>query len=139
MELKKKLELAKGKWTEELLEVLWGIQCTLQSKTKETPFRLTYGIDAMIPMEIGEPSFQQLHYNETDNVENLRVELDVVDETQEREKTMAKACKQKMIKRFNTKLKQREFLEGDLVSREQGEVMKNSREGKQLLIGLNLS
>jgi len=29
MELKKKLELAKGKWTEELLEVLWGIQCTL--------------------------------------------------------------------------------------------------------------
>jgi len=35
-----------------------------------------------------------------------------------------------MIKRFNTKLKQREFLEGDLVSREQGEVMKDSREGK---------
>lgn len=57
VELKKKLGLAKGKWVEELLEVLWGIQCTLQSTTKEMPFRLTYGTDAFIPVEVGEPLF----------------------------------------------------------------------------------
>ena len=43
VELKKKLGLAKGKWAKELLEVLWGIYCTPQATTKETPFQLTYG------------------------------------------------------------------------------------------------
>nr|KYP60324.1 hypothetical protein KK1_015778 [Cajanus cajan] len=47
-ELKKRLGSAKGAWAEELPEVLWAYRCTPQSTTKETPFRLTYGADAMI-------------------------------------------------------------------------------------------
>uniref|UniRef100_A0A151UDD1 Integrase catalytic domain-containing protein n=1 Tax=Cajanus cajan TaxID=3821 RepID=A0A151UDD1_CAJCA len=57
-ELKKRLGSAKGAWAEELPEVLWAYQCTPQSTTKETPFLLTYGDDAMIPVEVGEPSFR---------------------------------------------------------------------------------
>ncbi|XP_020239391.1 uncharacterized protein LOC109818355 [Cajanus cajan] len=52
-ELKKRLGTAKGTWAEELLEVLWAYRCTPQSTTQETPFRLTYGVDAMIPVEVG--------------------------------------------------------------------------------------
>nr|KYP51604.1 hypothetical protein KK1_026488 [Cajanus cajan] len=55
-ELKKRLGSAKGAWAEELPEVLWAYRCTPQSTTKETPFRLAYGADAMIPVEVGEPS-----------------------------------------------------------------------------------
>jgi len=42
-ELKKRLGTAKGRWTEELLEVLWAYQCTPQTTTQETPYNLTYG------------------------------------------------------------------------------------------------
>jgi len=66
-------------------------------------------------VEIREPSFWQLHYDVTDNVENLMVELGLVEETQDQAKIIVEACMQRMVKRFNTKLKPREFLEGDLV------------------------
>ncbi|XP_068466216.1 uncharacterized protein [Phaseolus vulgaris] len=55
-DLKKRLGPAKGNWTEELLEVLWAYRCTPQSTTQETPYSLTYDTEAMIPVEIGEPS-----------------------------------------------------------------------------------
>nr|KYP40265.1 Pol polyprotein [Cajanus cajan] len=57
-ELKKRLGTAKGAWADELPEVLWAYRWTPQSTTQETPFRLTYGADAMIPVEVGEPSFR---------------------------------------------------------------------------------
>jgi len=53
-ELKKRLGLAKDKWTEELLEVLWAYRCP-QSTTQETLYSLTYETKTMIPVEVGEP------------------------------------------------------------------------------------
>ncbi|XP_014490625.1 uncharacterized protein LOC106753338 [Vigna radiata var. radiata] len=55
-ELKKRLGQAKGLWVEELPEVLWAYRCTPHGSTGETPFNLTYGTDATLPVEIGEPS-----------------------------------------------------------------------------------
>lgn len=58
-ELKKRLGGAKGMWAEELPSILWGYHCTPQSTAKETPFRLAYGTDAMVPVEVGEPSLRR--------------------------------------------------------------------------------
>ncbi|XP_016192043.1 uncharacterized protein K02A2.6-like [Arachis ipaensis] len=58
--LKKRLDNKKGAWADELASVLWSYRTTEQSSTRETPFRLTYGVDAMIPVEIGDPSPQLL-------------------------------------------------------------------------------
>ena len=52
-----------------------------QSTTRKTPFRLTYGTNALIPVEIGEPYFWQQHYDEANHIENLMVKLDLVQET----------------------------------------------------------
>jgi len=57
-ELKKRLGPAKGNWTEELLEVLWAYRCIPQSTTQETPYSMTYDTEAMISVEIGEPSLR---------------------------------------------------------------------------------
>ncbi|RVW87101.1 Transposon Ty3-I Gag-Pol polyprotein [Vitis vinifera] len=51
--LKKRLEQAKGKWVEELPGVLWAYRTTPGRPTGNTPFALTYGMDAVIPTEIG--------------------------------------------------------------------------------------
>jgi len=48
VELRKRLDNAKGRWPEELVEVLWAYRCTPQSATNESPFSLVYGADAMI-------------------------------------------------------------------------------------------
>jgi len=50
--LKRRLEKAKGTRSEEATRILWAYHTTPQSTTKETPFSLVCGSDAMIPVEI---------------------------------------------------------------------------------------
>ena len=47
--LKKRLEGAKGRWAEELPNILWAYRTTLRRSTGETSFSLTYGVEAVIP------------------------------------------------------------------------------------------
>ena len=52
-ELKKRLDDAKGKLVEELSHVLWTYQTILRRLIGETPFSMTYGVEAVIPLETG--------------------------------------------------------------------------------------
>lgn len=56
--LKKRLTDAKGKWKEILPEVLWAYRTTAKSSTGATPFLLVYGAEALISVEVGEPSIR---------------------------------------------------------------------------------
>ena len=49
--LKKRLDEAKGRWVEELPHVLWTYWTTPRRLTGETPFAMTYGAEAVIPLE----------------------------------------------------------------------------------------
>ena len=53
---------------------------TARTPTGETPFRLTYGADAVIPAEIGLTSYMVQSYMEDKNEEAMRLQLDLVDE-----------------------------------------------------------
>ena len=50
--LKKRLEGAKGRWAEELPNVLWAYRTTPRRSTRETLFSLTYGTEAVILTEV---------------------------------------------------------------------------------------
>ena len=50
--IKVRLEVAKGAWPEELPNVLWAYRTIARTPIGETPFRLTYGIEAVIPVEV---------------------------------------------------------------------------------------
>ena len=50
--LKKRLDDAKGLWVEELPSTPWAIRTTTHSGTRDTPFNLAFGTDAVIPVEI---------------------------------------------------------------------------------------
>ncbi|RVW51197.1 hypothetical protein CK203_084673 [Vitis vinifera] len=56
--LKKRLEQAKGKLVEELPGVLWAYRTTPRRPTGNTPFALAYGMNAIIPTEIGLPTIR---------------------------------------------------------------------------------
>ncbi|MCI34880.1 gypsy retrotransposon integrase-like protein, partial [Trifolium medium] len=79
--LKRRLEEGKNKWVEELWSVLWAYRTTPHSTTGETPFRLTYGTEAVIPVEIEELTWRTTQpLPEEANSEALREELDLLEE-----------------------------------------------------------
>ena len=48
--------------------------------TRETPFRLTYGSEAVIPTEVGLTSYRVDNHDERKNDEAMCLQLDLVDE-----------------------------------------------------------
>ena len=65
--IKAKLDDAKGAWPEELPNVVWAYRTTARTPTGETPFRVTYGTEAVIPVEVGASSIRQEVLREEDN------------------------------------------------------------------------
>ena len=60
---------------------------------QDTLFKLTYDIDTMIPVEIGEPSLCISMFNAANNSESLAVELDLVEELKSKAWVQEEACK----------------------------------------------
>ncbi|KAL5577946.1 hypothetical protein UlMin_019645 [Ulmus minor] len=53
--LERKLEGLKNAWVEELPRVLWAYRTTSRTSTGENPFSMTYGMEDVLPVEVGEP------------------------------------------------------------------------------------
>ncbi|RDX87782.1 Tf2-9, partial [Mucuna pruriens] len=113
--LRRRLEEAKGRWVEELPQVLWSYHTTPHSTTNETPFRLTFGTEAMIPVEIGEPSPRMALFEPSKNEEELRANLDLVQEAKEIAHVKEYAIKARAARKYNQRVIPREFKAGDLV------------------------
>jgi len=103
--LKRRLDKAKGTWAEEVPRIVWAYHTTPQFTTKETPFSLVYGSDAMIPVEIQEssPRFQNFVAEESNEERNMN--LDLLDEVREEARIKAEALKRKVEYRYNSKLR----------------------------------
>uniref|UniRef100_A0A2N9IDL4 Uncharacterized protein n=1 Tax=Fagus sylvatica TaxID=28930 RepID=A0A2N9IDL4_FAGSY len=78
--IKKHLEKAKGRWVEELPNILWTYRTTPRCSTGETPFSLTYGVEAVIPLEIGLPTIRTEYYDPVTNETSLATDLDLAEE-----------------------------------------------------------
>ena len=74
--IKTKLNDAKGAWPKELPNVLWAYRTTARTPTGETPFRLTYDIEAVIPVEVGVTSIRREVLRKENNDNQLRINLD---------------------------------------------------------------
>ncbi|XP_070047397.1 uncharacterized protein [Nicotiana tomentosiformis] len=78
--LKKRLTDAKGKLKEILPEVLWEYRTTAKSSTRVTPFSLVYGTEALILVEVGEPSIRFQYPTKELNDEAMNTSLELLDE-----------------------------------------------------------
>lgn len=65
--LKKKVGKAKGAWLEELPEILWALRTTPDTMIGETTFSLVYGVEVVIPAEIGLRSYRTQNFDDEDN------------------------------------------------------------------------
>ena len=78
--LKKRLEWAKGNWAEELLNILWAYRTTSRRSTGETPFSMTYGVEAVIPVKIGLSCVRFIDFLQSDNDICMVKNLDSLEE-----------------------------------------------------------
>ena len=120
-----RLDKSKGLWKEVLPNILWAYHCSPQTTTNETPFQLTYGTDAMIPIEVGEPSTRRMMFQQQQNEENMMAELETKDESQEMAKIKEEVVKHRALRRYNTKVQPPTFQPISLVWRVRGEARKD--------------
>ncbi|RDY00528.1 hypothetical protein CR513_16283, partial [Mucuna pruriens] len=104
-----------GRWAEELPQVLWSYHTTPHSTTNETPFRLTFDTEAMISVEIGEPSPRTALFEPSRNEEELRTNIDLLQEAREIAYVKEYAIKTRAARRYNRKVVPRNFKTRDLV------------------------
>nr|GEV94384.1 hypothetical protein [Tanacetum cinerariifolium] len=76
--IKTRLGREKVGWVDELPNVLWAHRTSIKQSNGETPFSLTYGSVAVIPAEIGIPTYRTLMIRERYNEEEMRLNLDLL-------------------------------------------------------------
>ncbi|GKV15225.1 hypothetical protein SLEP1_g26025 [Rubroshorea leprosula] len=128
--LKPRLEQHKAKWADELNNVLWAYRITSRTATGETPYHLAFGTEAVIPIEIGVPSFRVIHFDEGRNGQLLRENLDLLDDVREEARLRTLVYKQKIANFYNKRVRPRTFKVGDLVLRKAGLTGFETRFGK---------
>ncbi|CAA0817909.1 P-loop containing nucleoside triphosphate hydrolases superfamily protein, partial [Striga hermonthica] len=113
--LKKRLEKASGSWVDELTTVLWAYRTTPRSSTGQSPFHMVYGMEALLPIEVGLESHRSTFYEEKNNEELAKGALDMIEEMREEAWLRSVEYKQKMRATFDKKVRARRFQVGDLV------------------------
>ena len=96
----------------------------------ETPFRLTYGNEAVIPAEIELTSYRIGNHNEARNDEAIRLQLDLVDEVRAIAEQRLARYQDRMAKHYNSLVQHRDFKVGDLILRKVMGVARDPTQGK---------
>ena len=115
--LKKSLDDAKGRWVDELPHVLWTYRTTLGTSIGETPFSMTYGVEAVIPVELGFPTLRTDKFSVEENNHLLSASLDLVEERKEVAAVKMTHYHQRLKQGYDKGVKLRPLAPGDLVLR----------------------
>ncbi|GJZ75122.1 reverse transcriptase domain-containing protein [Tanacetum coccineum] len=104
-------------WVEEGPHVLWAHCTIIKTSNEDTSFSLTYGTEAVIPVEIGMPSIRCEEVNQAENNKGLLLNLDILEERREKAAVSEARSKAKMEKYYNAKVRSISFRSGDFVYR----------------------
>ena len=128
--IKTRLEGAKGVWPDELLGVLWAYRMTMRTPTGETSFKLAYGSEAVIPAEVHMANHRVMMYQDKDNEEQLRLNLDLIDEVRTDTEERTARYKNLMARQHDAMVKPRRFNIRDLILKKVSLATKNPAHGK---------
>ena len=101
---------------DELPGVLWAYRTTARKPTGISPFAITYGMEAIIPTEIGMPTIRT-NIPEQGNVDFMIKDLDIVDELRESAAIRIASYQRQLENSYIKRVKPRMFQPGDLVLR----------------------
>ncbi|XP_068323334.1 uncharacterized protein [Pyrus communis] len=113
--LKTSLDKAKGCWPEFVPQVLWSYRTSYRTSTGETSFSLTFGIKAVVPVELEQATFRVQNYIQSENDKQLTLNLDLVEEHRNQAHLRNVAYKQRISNYYESKVKPCSFKAGDWV------------------------
>ena len=128
--IKTRLEGAKGVWPDELPGVLWAYRTTVKTPTGETPFNLAYGSETVILAEMHMANHRVTMYQDKDNEEQLRLNLDLINEVRTNADERTARYKNLMTRQHDAMVKPRRLNIGDLVLKKVSLATKNPAHGK---------
>ena len=123
--LQKKLENAKARWIDDIYDVLWSLRTTVKEATGQTPFKLVYGSEALLPVEIGVQSTRVKHLHQEENEHPKILDLELIDEVRENAALKMAAYQNRIAYMYNRKVRCRMFQVGDLVLRNTKAIQKH--------------
>ncbi|XP_056853016.1 uncharacterized protein LOC130502257 [Raphanus sativus] len=134
--LKKRLDLKKGCWADELDGVLWSHRTTPRGATQATPFSLAYGVEAMAPAEVNVTSLRRskMPLHDEINRDMLLDALDNIEERRDQALLRIQNYQNQIESYYNKKVRSRPLELGDLVLRK---VFENTKEWKAGKLGAN--
>lgn len=94
-----------------------GYKTTKRSSIEESPFRLDFCLQVILPIELELPNIRVQSHDETINEIRLRAQLDVMGEMNEEVQRRVAAYQHQAKRYYNKKINSRVFLLGDLVYR----------------------
>ncbi|GJW52562.1 reverse transcriptase domain-containing protein [Tanacetum coccineum] len=115
--IKARLGEGNKNWIEEIPHVLWAHRTMIKSSNGDTPFSLTYGTEAVIPAEIGMPTYRTAAVDIVRNDDEIRLNLDLVEERREQAAIREAKAKSKMMRYYNARVRGVTFKPGDYVYR----------------------
>ncbi|XP_057250131.1 uncharacterized protein LOC130591205 [Beta vulgaris subsp. vulgaris] len=102
--LKKRLDELKGAWADMVPAVLWSNRTTEKEATGETPFRLAFGAEAVLPVEVGLPNWRILNYEPVLNEQIHKEDLDLLQEIRLAAELKSAAYKDRISKAYNKRV-----------------------------------
>ena len=102
----------------------------MRTPTGETPFKLAYGSEVVIPAEVHVANHRVMKYQDEENEEQLRLNLDLIDKVRMDAEQRTARYKSLMARQYDTMVKPRRFNIGDLVLKRVSLATKNPTHGK---------
>nr|GEX44237.1 reverse transcriptase domain-containing protein [Tanacetum cinerariifolium] len=104
--IKTRLGRERAGWVDELRNVLWAHRTSLKTSNGQMPFSLTYGSEAVILVKIGMSIHRTMMIKEgDDNEEEIRLNLDLLQERREAAAVREAKCKAKMEQYYNKRVR----------------------------------
>ena len=118
---------------------LWGYRTSVRSPTRATPYSLVYGMEAILPIEMGVRSLRIVLESEILEVDWLQSKYDqlcMMDKKRLEVLYCIQGCQRRLRKIFDKKVKARDLKLGDLVLKEiRAPIQDTNRKFKQNLVG----
>jgi hypothetical protein len=107
---------AKGKnWHKEMPSVLWTLRTNINRATRDTPFNLVYGAEAVLSPEIYLESARVAHFNAEDQAKAMELDANLLEKRCNTVLSNVQQYQASLKKYYNKSVVQREFNIGDLV------------------------
>ena len=115
---------------DELPGVLWAYRTTMRTPIGETPFKLTYESEAVIPTEVHRTNHRVMKHQDGENREQLRLNHDLIDEVRMDAEQRTTRYKNLMAKHYDAMVKPKRFNIEDLVLKRVSLATRNLTHGK---------